>query len=75
MYLYAHIYIYKWHPLVAQMGKNLPLIQKTQVQSLGQENPLEKEMNICVHVYIILDAIVSGSNMTIEPQNNFQALR
>ena len=28
--------------LVAQMVKNLPAIQETQVQSLGQEYPLEK---------------------------------
>ena len=30
--------------LVVQMVKNLPAKQETQVQSLGQENPLEKEM-------------------------------
>ena len=30
--------------LVAQMVKNLPAVQKTQVRSLGQEDPLEKEM-------------------------------
>ena len=30
--------------LVAQMVKNLPALQETQVQSLGQEDPLEKEM-------------------------------
>ena len=30
--------------LVAQMVKNLPEMQETQVQSLGQEVPLEKEM-------------------------------
>ena len=30
--------------LVAQMVKNLPAIQGTQVQSLGQEDPLEKGM-------------------------------
>ena len=29
--------------LVAQMVKNLPAIQETQVQSLGWEDPLEKE--------------------------------
>ena len=33
-----------WASLVAQMVKNLPAMQKTQVQSLGQENSLEKEM-------------------------------
>ena len=30
--------------LVAQMVKKLPAMQKTQVWSLGQEDPLEKEM-------------------------------
>ena len=30
--------------LVAQMVKNLPAIQETQVQSLGWEDPLEKTM-------------------------------
>ena len=31
---------------VAQRVKNLPAMQETQVQSLGQEDPLEKGMNI-----------------------------
>ena len=30
--------------LVAQMVKNLPAMQETHVQSLGQEDPLEKGM-------------------------------
>ena len=30
--------------LVAQMVKNLPAMQETKVQSLGQEEPLEKGM-------------------------------
>ena len=30
--------------LVAQILKNLPAMQETQVRSLGQEDPLEKEM-------------------------------
>ena len=29
---------------MAQIAKNLPAIQETQVQSLGWDNPLEKEM-------------------------------
>ena len=29
---------------MAQMVKNLPAMQETQVQSLGQEDPVEKEM-------------------------------
>ena len=33
-----------WVSLVAQSVKGLPTMQETQVQSLGQENPLEKEM-------------------------------
>ena len=30
----------KWASLVVQMVKNLPEMQKTQVQSLGWEDPL-----------------------------------
>ena len=30
--------------LLTQLVKNLPAMQETQVQSLGQEDPLEKEM-------------------------------
>ena len=30
------------HRLVAQLVKNLPAMQETWVQSLGQEDPLEK---------------------------------
>ena len=30
--------------MVAQTVKNLPAMQETQVQSLGREDPLEKEM-------------------------------
>ena len=34
----------KWASLVAQMVKNMPAMQETWVRSLGQEDPLEKEM-------------------------------
>ena len=56
-YIYIHIYIqdYLWkdflnkwmtvtHTLVAQRVKHLPAVRETQVQSLGWEDPLEKEM-------------------------------
>ena len=33
-----------WATLVAQLLKNLPAMQETWVQSLGREDPLEKEM-------------------------------
>ena len=33
-----------WASLVVQMVKHLPAMQETQVRSLGQEDPLEKEM-------------------------------
>jgi len=33
-----------WASLVAQMVKNLPAMQNTQVQSLGREDPMEKGM-------------------------------
>ena len=38
-----YYYIY-WTSLVAQMVKHLPTMWETQVQSLDQEDPLEKEM-------------------------------
>ena len=34
---------YSWASLVAQLVKNLPAMQETWVQSLGWEDPLEKE--------------------------------
>ena len=33
-----------WVSLVAQIVKNLPAMQETQVQSLGWEDPLEKKL-------------------------------
>ena len=39
-----NISIVPWTSLVAQMVKQLPTMQETQVQSLGWEDPLEKEM-------------------------------
>ena len=36
--------VYSWASLVAQKVKHLPAMQETQVRSLGQEDPLEKEM-------------------------------
>ena len=35
---------YLWTSLVAQRLKRLPAVRETSVQSLGQEDPLEKEM-------------------------------
>ena len=35
---------YSWASLVAQLGKNLPAMWETWVQSLGWEDPLEKGM-------------------------------
>ena len=34
---------YSWASLVAELVKNLPEMQETWVQSLGQEDPLEEE--------------------------------
>ena len=45
--IYTYIYIYNHtytDSLVAHLVKNLTSVQKTRVQSLGQEDPLEKEM-------------------------------
>ena len=43
--------IYIRYPLLAQMVKNLPAMQKTLVQALGQEDPLEK--GIATHSSIL----------------------
>ena len=41
----SSIKLYKlWASLVAQLVKNLPAVQETQVRFLGWEDPLEKEM-------------------------------
>ena len=38
------VYCIEWVSLVAQMVRNLPPMQETWVWSLGQEDPLEKEV-------------------------------
>ena len=45
-YMYGiYKYLYKVRAsLIAQLVKNLPAMQETWVQFLGQEDPLEKEM-------------------------------
>ena len=40
----SDLYRRQWASLVAQTVKNLPVMQETQVQSLGREDPLEKGM-------------------------------
>ena len=42
--LYSLLLLNQGASLVAQLVKNLPAMQETQVQSLGWEDPLEKEM-------------------------------
>ena len=37
----------QWASLAAQMVTNLSVMQETQVQSLGQDHSLEKEMATC----------------------------
>ena len=41
-------------PLVAQMVKCLPAMRETWVRSLGQEDPLEKEMATLVPTPVLL---------------------
>ena len=41
---YLHRQLHHWASLVAQTVKNLPAMQEIWVLSLGQEDPLEKEM-------------------------------
>ena len=42
----ANPFLIRWTSLVAQTVKNLPPMRVTWVLSLGQEDPLEKEMAI-----------------------------
>ena len=44
MHLFNSKLISLWASLVAQTVKHLPTMWETQVRSLGQEDPLEKEM-------------------------------
>ena len=59
---------YPWASLVAQMVKNLPAtqpaMQETWVQSLGQEDPPEKEMQ---PTPVFLPGQSHGSNTTVFP--------
>ena len=41
---FSQSYGFFWASMVAQMVKRLPAMQETQVQSLGREDPLKKEM-------------------------------
>ena len=43
--VYIKIYLIHWASLVVQSVRNLPQVQETKVQSMGQEDPLEKEMS------------------------------
>ena len=56
--------------LVAQMVKNLPAMRESRVRSLGQEDPLEKEM--ATHSSILAWKIPwteeSGGLQSIRPQ-------
>ena len=40
--MYIYIFGYAMMSLMAQLVKNLPAVQETLVQFLGQEDPLEK---------------------------------
>ena len=42
--LHLSYLLFNLTPLVTQMVKNLPVMQETQVRSLGWEDPVEKEM-------------------------------
>ena len=53
--------------LVAQMVKNLPAMWETQIQSIGQEDPLEKEMTISF-------SILSWRNPWTEKPGELQAM-
>ena len=45
---------------MAQMVKNLPAVQETGVQYLGQEDPLEKGMEKGIPIAVLLTGESSG---------------
>ena len=53
---------------MAQIVKNLPAVQENQVQSLGQEDPLEKEM--ATH-----SSILAWEILWIEEPGKLQSMR
>ena len=58
--------------LVAQMVKKLPAVLKTRVQSLGREDPLEKEM--ATHS-ILLPGELHGQRSLVGPVRGFAKRR
>ena len=62
IYIHTHTYIHTGEALslVSQPVKNLPAVQETQVQSLGLENLLEKEM--AIHSSILAWKILGTEN-------------
>ena len=61
----------KWASLKAQSVKNLPAMQETEVQLLGQEDPLEKEMAIhsCILAWKILWTEEAGGLQSMGSQD------
>ena len=57
------VYVCTWASLVVQRLKRLPAMQETQVRSLGWEDPLEKEICVCVYMgmclYVYVCAYIS----------------
>ena len=53
---------------MAQMVKNLPAMQETQIQSLGQEDPLEKGM-------ATLSSILAWRTLWTEEPGGLQSMR
>ena len=47
--------------LVAQLVKNLPVMQETQVQFLGREDPLEKQMATPLHYSFLENPMDRGA--------------
>ena len=52
-YSYRVLCISMWASLLGQTVKNLPLMQETQVQSRGREDPLEKEMATHSKIFLL----------------------
>ena len=60
---------FSWASLVAQMVKNLPVMQDTQIWSLGQEDPLEKGMATHPSIFAWRIPWTKEPGMSYSPQN------
>ena len=71
-YIWGFLQLLNKASLVAKTVKNLPAMQETRVQSLGQEEPLEKAIHSSILAWRIPGTEESGRLQSIESQREGQ---